>query len=118
MTASAIFIIPTVLLEIPNQFFISLLNMATVLIAGGTGLIGTALTKALVQKSHEVIILSRSKRSSHDANVSYSVWDINNQMIAEEPVKKADYVIHVAGANVGEKRWTKKKKKRNCRQPC
>ena len=111
MTASAIFIIPTVLLEIPNQFFISLLNMATVLIAGGTGLIGTALTKALVQKSHEVIILSRSKRSSHDANVSYSVWDINNQMIVEEPVKKADYVIHVAGANVGEKRWTKKRKK-------
>jgi len=84
--------------------------MATVLIAGGSGLIGTALTKALVQKNYEVIVLSRTKRSQVK-NISYSVWDINNQTIAEEPVKKADYIIHVAGANVGEKRWTKKRKK-------
>ena len=85
--------------------------MATVLIAGGTGLIGTALTKALVQKNYEVIILSRSKKSVSEKNISYSVWDINSQTIDEEAVKKADYIIHVAGANVGDTRWTKKRKK-------
>jgi uncharacterized protein (TIGR01777 family) len=85
--------------------------MATVLIAGGTGLIGTALTKALLQKNYEVIILSREKKSGNKKNISYSIWDIHSQTIDEETVKKADYIIHVAGANVGEKRWTKKRKK-------
>jgi len=85
--------------------------MATVLIAGGTGLIGTALTKALVLKNYDVIILSRSKKSVNEKNVSYSVWDVNGQTIHEETVKKADFVIHVAGANVGEKRWKKERKK-------
>jgi uncharacterized protein len=85
--------------------------MATVLITGGTGLIGTALTKALLQKNYEVIILSRSKKSSSQKNISYAVWDIANQTIDEEAIKKADYIVHLAGANVGEKRWTNKRKK-------
>ena len=91
--------------------FLCWLNMTTVLITGGTGLIGTALTKALMQKSYEVIILSRSRRSSLQKNLSYAVWDIDNQTIDEEAIKKADYIIHLAGANVGEKRWTNKRKK-------
>jgi uncharacterized protein len=85
--------------------------MATVLIAGGTGLIGTALTRALVQRGYEVIILSRSKKSSVQKNISYVVWDVTNQTVDEEAIKKADYIVHLAGANVGEKRWTSKRKK-------
>jgi uncharacterized protein (TIGR01777 family) len=85
--------------------------MATVLIAGGTGLIGTALTRALVQKGYDVIILSRSNKSSAQKKISYAVWDVNKQTIHEEAVKKADYIVHLAGANVGEKRWTTKRKK-------
>ena len=85
--------------------------MATVVIAGGTGLIGSALKKALTQKSYDIIILSRNSQSSKEKNISYSVWDVKNQTIDEQVVKKADYIIHVAGANVGEKRWTKKRKK-------
>jgi uncharacterized protein (TIGR01777 family) len=85
--------------------------MATVLITGGTGLIGTALTKALVQKGYEVIILSRSRKSSIQKNISYAVWDVNSQTIDEEAVKRTDYIVHLAGANVGEKRWTDERKK-------
>ena len=85
--------------------------MPTVVIAGGTGLIGSALKKALTQKSYDIIILSRNSQSSKEKNISYSVWDVKNQTIDEQVVKKADYIIHVAGANVGEKRWTKKRKK-------
>jgi hypothetical protein len=85
--------------------------MATVLITGGTGLIGTALTRALVQRGYEIIIFSRSKRSTAEENISYAVWDVNNQLIDEEAIKKVDHVVHLAGANVGEKRWTEKRKK-------
>jgi uncharacterized protein (TIGR01777 family) len=85
--------------------------MATVVITGGTGLIGTALTKALVQKDYEVIILSRSKKLSSSKNISYAVWDVNNQTINEDAIQRADYIVHLAGANVGEKRWTANRKK-------
>ena len=34
--------------------------MATILITGGTGMIGKAITKALLEKNHHVIILSRN----------------------------------------------------------
>src|SRR6188508_1619660 len=85
--------------------------MATVVITGGTGLIGTALTKVLVQKDYEVIILSRSKKRSSSKNISYAVWDVNNQTINENTIQKADYIVHLAGTNVGEKRWTAKRKK-------
>lgn len=84
--------------------------MATVVITGGTGLIGTALTKALVQKGYEVIILTRRKKASSQKNVSYAVWNLGQQSIDEEVIKKADYIVHLAGSNVAEKRWTKKKK--------
>lgn len=85
--------------------------MATILITGGTGLIGTALTKALVVKGYDVIILSRSEKKSSQQNISYAVWDVKGQTIDEEAIKKADYIVHLAGANVGEKRWTSKRKK-------
>jgi uncharacterized protein len=85
--------------------------MATVLITGGTGLIGTALTEALVAKGYDVIILSRSRKESLPENISYAIWNVNNQTIDEEAIKKTDYIVHLAGANVGEKRWTQKRKK-------
>lgn len=85
--------------------------MEKVVITGGSGLIGTALTNALVQKGYEVIVLSRSKKQSSQKNISYSVWDVNNQTIDEDAIKNADYIVHLAGANVGDKRWTKKRKK-------
>jgi len=85
--------------------------MATVLITGGTGMIGTALTKVLVQKNHEVIVLSRDKKNSSQKNISYAVWNVNNGSIEEEAIRKADYIVHLAGANVAQKRWTTKRKK-------
>jgi uncharacterized protein len=85
--------------------------MATVLLTGGTGLIGTALTKALLAKNYKVIILTREKRSSPDPGVRYAEWDVNAQRIETDAIVQADHIIHLAGANVGEKRWTGKRKK-------
>src|SRR5688572_247063 len=97
--------------------------MSTVVITGGTGLIGTALTSAFLGKSYEVIILTRKLPNGkprtinpippgHSAGdkLSYALWDIQNGTIDTEAIRKADYIIHLAGASVGEKRWTEERK--------
>ncbi len=85
--------------------------MATILITGGTGLVGKALGQALLGKGYTVIILSRQAgKKSAVANLSYAAWDVEKQTIDEEAISAADYIIHLAGAGVAEKRWTKKRK--------
>jgi uncharacterized protein len=86
--------------------------MATVLITGGTGLIGQALTKELLAKGYEVTILTRDSRNQKTIkNLTYASWDLQQQTIDETAIKKANYIVHLAGANVGKGRWTDKRKK-------
>lgn len=89
--------------------------MSTVLITGGTGLIGTALTRALIKKGDQVIILTRkiptAKQENINGKVSYALWDIEKQTLDIAALGKADYIIHLAGASVAGKRWTEKAKK-------
>ena len=88
--------------------------MATVLITGGTGLIGTALSKLLSERGHNIIILTRDPTSNVQpptSNVQYANWDIKAQSIDANAIKQSDHIIHLAGANVADKRWTKKQKK-------
>jgi uncharacterized protein (TIGR01777 family) len=88
--------------------------MNTVLITGGTGLIGTALTKTLIEKNYKVIILTRDVekiKQLSSANVSYAEWNINDQTIDAAAVAKSDYIIHLAGAGIADKRWTSRRKK-------
>jgi uncharacterized protein len=80
-----------------------------VLITGGTGFIGRYLTKKLIERDYTVSILSRnSKPNTH--NVSYYTWNITTQSIDEAAINNADYIIHLAGENIAEKRWTDKRK--------
>jgi uncharacterized protein (TIGR01777 family) len=85
--------------------------MATVLITGGTGLIGQALTKALLAKGDSVIILTRntSGKKLHD-NVTYAEWNVAAQTIETGVLEQSDVIVHLAGANVAEGRWTEKRK--------
>jgi uncharacterized protein (TIGR01777 family) len=85
--------------------------MSTILITGGTGLIGSALTPQLVSLGHEVTIVSRKSKPSTQKNVSYATWDVKAQTIDASAIAKADYIIHLAGASVADKRWTKKRKR-------
>lgn len=87
--------------------------MQTVLITGGTGLVGKALTSLLIKKGYKVIILTRKINSNNlkDSNISYALWDIKKQLIDNEAIATADYIIHLAGAGVMDKKWTEEYKK-------
>ena len=86
--------------------------MPVVLITGGTGLIGKNLTRHLTNNGYEVIILSRSlDKTSENEKITFANWNIDEQQIDGDAIAKADYIIHLAGAGVMEKKWTKKYKK-------
>jgi uncharacterized protein len=83
---------------------------STILITGGTGLVGKALTKLLISKGHKVIILTRSPKANSDT-IQYAKWDTDTQTIDGKAIQQADYIIHLAGAGVADKRWTEARKK-------
>ena len=80
--------------------------MAKILITGGTGLVGSRLTKLLKDKNHEVAILTRSA----DAENEYQ-WDLQKKTIDKKAFKNTDYIIHLAGAGIADERWTNERKK-------
>ena len=85
--------------------------MRTILITGGTGLVGKAITKRLTEKNYEVIILTRSlKDVATQKNVSYALWNVKEKQIDLNAIKKADAIIHLAGAGVMDKKWTEEYK--------
>jgi len=80
-----------------------------VLITGGTGFVGRNLKNLLIQEGFSVSILSRNLKQN-SVDLSYFRWDLVNSYIDESAVLKADYVIHLAGEGIAEKRWTAKRK--------
>jgi len=80
-----------------------------VLISGGTGFIGKHLTNLLIENGFSVSILSRSDKQN-TLEVFYYKWDVFSNYIDEKAVLNADFIIHLAGENIAEKRWTAKRK--------
>lgn len=81
--------------------------MASILITGASGLIGSHLQKYLRNKNFRVLTLSRTVSNN---NNSY-YWDIKKKFIEEDAIKNADYIIHLAGAGIADKHWTRARKK-------
>lgn len=80
--------------------------MSKVLITGGTGLVGSRLTELLLEKNHEVVILSRNPKEQNEFK-----WDIKNDFIDDKAFENIDYIIHLAGAGIADERWSDKRKK-------
>ena len=79
--------------------------MAKILITGGTGLVGKRLSKMLINQNHDVLILSRNPKNKNEYK-----WDLANNYIDENALLETDYIIHLAGAGIADKRWSEKRK--------
>jgi uncharacterized protein len=80
----------------------------TVLITGGSGLIGTRLTQLLIKKGFGVRHISRN--CIHNDNPCFA-WDLKKGVWDLKAIQGVTSIIHLAGANVAEGRWTNKRKR-------
>ena len=79
--------------------------MAKIVITGGTGLVGKRLTALLIERKHEVRILSRNPKDKNEFK-----RDVSKDFVDEKAIENIDYIIHLAGAGIADKRWTKERK--------
>jgi uncharacterized protein len=78
-----------------------------ILITGASGLIGKRLTDLLLKKGYQVSHLSRSSKSGR---VPSFVWDVDKGEMDSKALEGVDAIIHLAGAGVADKRWSKSRK--------
>ncbi|MBK7649940.1 MAG: TIGR01777 family protein [Flammeovirgaceae bacterium] len=78
-----------------------------ILITGASGLIGTRLTELLLQKGYQVFHLGRTKRNGR---VPSFTWDVEKGSLDTQALEGVETIIHLAGAGIADKRWTKKRK--------
>lgn len=81
-----------------------------ILIAGGTGLVGSRLSNLLINKGYTIHILSRSKRKKNTQQIKYFHWDIDSGTIDLDALQ-VDHIINLAGAGIADKRWTTQRKR-------
>ncbi len=79
--------------------------MPTVLLAGGSGLVGSRLTELLHLRGYSVRLLSRSPKGPQQF-----AWDPEKGTIDDAALQEVDYVINLAGAGIADKRWTDDRK--------
>src|SRR5688500_5637175 len=80
-----------------------------VLIAGASGLVGTAVTSSLTEKEAAVTHLVRTAPGGGKQEVE---WHPNKGQLDPAAMDGFDAVINLGGENVAEGRWTEEKKKR------
>jgi len=85
------------------------MSKKSILITGGSGLLGKRLTKALLSKGYTVSHLSR--KAGNNVNVKTYVWDIDKGIIDEHCIDGIDTIVHLAGTGIADKRWTDARKK-------
>ncbi|WP_405731763.1 TIGR01777 family oxidoreductase [Streptomyces sp. NBC_01537] len=76
-------------------------------VTGSSGLIGSALVRSLRTDGHEAVRLVRSEPSAPDE----VRWDPDRQYVDTAGLIGCDAVVHLAGAGVGDHRWTAAYKK-------
>lgn len=78
--------------------------MSTVLITGGSGLVGSHLTRLLQENGHTVRHLSRQPRNI--AGVQVFRWDVHGRSVDPLALQGVDHIVHLSGAGIVGKPWT------------
>jgi len=83
----------------------------TIVVSGGTGLIGQRLCKTLLNKGYNVHILSRKANQQIDKRIRFFTWDVAKNELDERCFEGAMAIIHLAGEAIVDKAWTPARKK-------
>ena len=83
--------------------------MKTILIAGGTGLVGQLLAQTLNDEGYNIRLISRSKPSN--PVFPTFLWNVDKGVADGNAFKEVDIVINLAGSGVADKLWTERRKK-------
>lgn len=83
--------------------------MAKILITGGSGLLGKSISQLLVKEGHQVVWLGRVKGEWQ--GIKKFKWDPETAYIEKEAFEGVEHIIHLAGAGIADKAWTKSYKK-------
>lgn len=74
-----------------------------VVVSGANGFLGSALVPVLQQNGHEVVrLVRRAARRVDEVR-----WDPASRSLDPSALAGADAVVHLAGAGVGDRRWTR-----------
>lgn len=85
------------------------MNKKTILIAGGTGLVGSRILEMLPKAQYNIHILTRNKKPDQE-NIKFFEWNIDNREIDLDSLK-VDHIINLTGAGIADKRWSSARKK-------
>lgn len=86
-----------------------------VLLTGATGLIGKVVGHKLVERGHEVFVVTRSAekaRQALDFPCTPIVADLVSDQIKDSQIYEIEGVINLLGENIGEGRWNSEKKEK------
>jgi uncharacterized protein len=75
-------------------------------ITGSTGLIGTAIARHLREGGHEAVGIVRRPPSGDEI-----AWDPDAGTIDRDGLQRLDAIVHLAGAGIGDHRWTEEYKR-------
>ncbi|MDO0928025.1 TIGR01777 family oxidoreductase [Streptomyces sp. TG1A-8] len=78
------------------------MERSRIAVAGASGLIGSALVRSLTADGHEVVRLVR-RAPRDDGEVR---WDPQRRHVDAAGLAGCDVVVNLAGAGVGDRRWT------------
>jgi uncharacterized protein (TIGR01777 family) len=88
--------------------------MKKIIITGATGSIGKLLSLKLTNRGDEIVVFTRDVNSAKDKLdhvKNFIKWDYEKINEWKEYLNEIDVIVHLAGANLGTKRWNKEYKK-------
>ena len=85
-----------------------------IIITGGTGLIGEALTRSLLSDGHAVQVLTRnpSRTKASAEGLQYVQWDGRTAQGWGDLASGADAIVNLAGEGIADGRWSKQRRNR------